>query len=875
MLNVLTMSSGLKIFKSKSQSSNVLTRTIMKPRIILASFGLLVWIAATTFSQTTLYYENFNSSTTSLPAGWSATAGTSTWAASTSSASSGYTGASGSTNIVATNNAALATLSLTYANNLSTVGYTNITVLWGGRRTSTFTNSVTFEWSTDGTTWNAVAYTEVANNGTWALVNGGTRISLPAGAEGASNLRFRWTYTQLNNAGNYRIDDFSVQGTAPLSDGDGTATITNAIGSGVLNNSDVFPRNSPGQSVKIALTGTSTGTLAKASVTIPSTWTWTGNAADVSPSIDDSASLTNETISGDGSSGNPWVIQYDGSITNSQIARITISNLSTPNPTDVTNDGNYFFVVKTAKTAGTLTSIVTSPKCYVVVPIANIRDVDGNGIPNDLNKTVAVQGVATIASGVLSTTTLQVFLQDGTGGVNIFRSGTPPTVTAGNEYIVKGTVIQFNGLTEVNPNLVTDIIDLGASTQPAPQTKTIAQLLANAEQFEGSLVKINNATKVSGTWPTTNTFTNLTITDSGGTDTLVLRINSATGGSAEPTYPVNIVGIISQSDNSSPYTDSYQIFPRSAADIVPVTRMSSLNKTSINFGDVHFAEVKTDSIQIKNTGTATLNITNASSNDTLFFVAPSVANIAPSDSAMFYVVFVGLDTGAVAAKIVFTHNGASVKDTVNVSAVGKMGISSLDKSAITIGTIAVNTSKTDSVVMTNRGNDSLRVMGVVSSMPTVFSVSPMVTTLGVGSAQKFIITATLDSAKQRKATIYFVHDGKGLIDSVQVTLNSTTGVTSSRELPKSFELSQNYPNPFNPATTIEFALPQKEFVTLRVYNLLGQEVAMLLNGEMSAGRHSVRWDGTNGSGRAVPSGIYVYRLRAGEFDQTRRMVLLK
>ena len=76
------------------------------------------------------------------------------------------------------------------------------------------TTAVTLSWSTDGSTWNNVAYTEVTNNGTWALSNGGTRIPLPAGAAGVSNLRIRWTVTQVLGAGTYRIDDFDVQGTA-------------------------------------------------------------------------------------------------------------------------------------------------------------------------------------------------------------------------------------------------------------------------------------------------------------------------------------------------------------------------------------------------------------------------------------------------------------------------------------------------------------------------------------------------------------------------------------------------------------------------------------------------------------------------------------
>jgi len=87
---------------------------------------------------------------------------------------------------------------------------------------------------------------------------------------------------------------------------------------------------------------------------------------------------------------------------------------------------------------------------------------------------------------------------------------------------------------------------------------------------------------------------------------------------------------------------------------------------------------------------------------------------------------------------------------------------------------------------------------------------------------------------------------------------------------KGYQLAQNYPNPFNPATSIAFALAQPGEVKLQVFNALGQEVAMLVNGKMPAGQHNVVWDARN-----VPSGLYFYKLEAGAFNQTRKMVLMK
>ena len=101
---------------------------------------------------------------------------------------------------------------------------------------------------------------------------------------------------------------------------------------------------------------------------------------------------------------------------------------------------------------------------------------------------------------------------------------------------------------------------------------------------------------------------------------------------------------------------------------------------------------------------------------------------------------------------------------------------------------------------------------------------------------------------------------------------STTAVSpgANAEIPAKFSLAQNYPNPFNPATKIDFALPAASPVRLSVYNMLGQEVATLVNGTVTAGSHTVSFDGSR-----LASGIYFYRLVAGSYVSTMRMILVK
>lgn len=107
------------------------------------------------------------------------------------------------------------------------------------------------------------------------------------------------------------------------------------------------------------------------------------------------------------------------------------------------------------------------------------------------------------------------------------------------------------------------------------------------------------------------------------------------------------------------------------------------------------------------------------------------------------------------------------------------------------------------------------------------------------------------------------------------------GVDDDKDVPTSYALSQNYPNPFNPTTTIEVDLPQQSRVSLKVYNVIGQEVGILLSDVYPAGYHRVRWDARNASGAQLASGVYFYRLEASAtngsfvFAMVRKMVVLK
>jgi hypothetical protein len=94
-------------------------------------------------------------------------------------------------------------------------------------------------------------------------------------------------------------------------------------------------------------------------------------------------------------------------------------------------------------------------------------------------------------------------------------------------------------------------------------------------------------------------------------------------------------------------------------------------------------------------------------------------------------------------------------------------------------------------------------------------------------------------------------------------------------LPKEFSLSQNRPNPFNPSTVIDFALPTRSNVSINIFNVLGQKVRTLVDREFDAGYHKETWNGKTENGTSAASGIYFYKIDAGDYTDTKKMIMLK
>ena len=134
-----------------------------------------------------------------------------------------------------------------------------------------------------------------------------------------------------------------------------------------------------------------------------------------------------------------------------------------------------------------------------------------------------------------------------------------------------------------------------------------------------------------------------------------------------------------------------------------------------------------------------------------------------------------------------------------------------------------------------------------------------------------------DDASKLKTKIFVFENNKNIeITNTGNYKTETDGVTGNGEneittsLPTEFSLSQNYPNPFNPSTVINYELPSSNFVTLKIYDLVGKEVATLMNEKLDAGRYTATFNGSN-----LASGMYFYKISAGNFTFVKKMVLIK
>lgn len=417
--------------------------------------------------------------------------------------------------------------------------------LAGGVAGAQFTNTTSKKLIASGTSGTGRAV--IANNTTSAFADFD-------GIDATGNLALTAADFGLGHSAGNLAYIRSLRGITSV-DGTGLAAITNATPASIYAGKNTFSRNQPAQTVALTLTGNVSGTpLTSVKVVVP--------AAFGAP-VAGSATLS-------GAAAGAGIVDVTGqeitvtgvAVTPTETLTISIAGLTSPNPVAVTDDGSYPFLVSTAGDAGVLTAIPAQPTAVVTIPVANLRDVDADGVSPDNGKTVAVEVVCTEANFNAAGST-SAYGQDGNFGINIFYAAGDLGLTRGVRYAITGAIAQFNGLTEIIPASISAVTSIGPETEPSPLVISVPDLLANAEAYEGRLVKVTGLSYSSGTWALASSVT--------ATDALLnaldIRIQAGSDATTAPGWPANITGVFGQFDNSAPRTGGYQLMPRDAADI--------------------------------------------------------------------------------------------------------------------------------------------------------------------------------------------------------------------------------------------------------------------------------------------------------------------
>lgn len=252
---------------------------------------------------------------------------------------------------------------------------------------------------------------------------------------------------------------------------------------------------------------------------------------------------------------------------------LTLSNTYTAN-TNATGDlavidnGNGTFKVFMLVSNNGIACFKTN-----MMTIAQARiDANGDLKPDRYTDTVTVKGIVT--SPNYQTSNRSYYIQDATGGICTFKNTLlSPALDLGDSVIVTGKIDHYNGLTEIALLTDSSLVVLGKNAAvPNPVVLTAAEFKANAEKYEGSLIRVTNLSKASGTWPAAGSSATLKVFNQA--DTLDLRIDSDTDvdGSTEPTWPKDIIGVLTQFSSTGTVNNGYQLQPRYAqTDFLPPT----------------------------------------------------------------------------------------------------------------------------------------------------------------------------------------------------------------------------------------------------------------------------------------------------------------
>jgi hypothetical protein len=297
----------------------------------------------------------------------------------------------------------------------------------------------------------------------------------------------------------------------------------------------------------------------------------------------------------------------------------------------------------------------------------------------------------------------------------------------------------------------------------------------------------------------------------------------------------------------------------------------------VSFRPVYLGEYTDTTFSITNTGADPVIITNIVSTNPAFSFISRKDTIAAGARVHDTIRFTPINGELNYGYIIIYSNALSSPDIIWINGTGlrKIGVS---PKSIAYDSVNLGGFKDSTFTITNTGKDTLKdkliIAGIFSTNPAFSIVSTHHDTLIMGQRGRDTIRVRFTPNVDGLDSGYIIIQSNvlGSPDSIKVTGfgKGSTDVADKSMRPFRFTLGQNFPNPFNPSTTIEFSIPQSGYVSLKVLNILGQEVATLVSEYQSAGRYSHVW---NADG--FPSGTYFYRLQTGTSIEIKKLTLIK
>lgn len=294
----------------------------------------------------------------------------------------------------------------------------------------------------------------------------------------------------------------------------------------------------------------------------------------------------------------------------------------------------------------------------------------------------------------------------------------------------------------------------------------------------------------------------------------------------------------------------------------------------INFENTLIYDTSQITMLIENDGYGDLVITNISTGDTNSGYTVSVNSliIHPQEDEGLVIYFSPDTAGFYNSELEFTTNDTSYATfSIDIQGLGLSPVREifLSTDSIDFGEVGIGDSAVSTLLIYNMGNTGLEIDEISTDAPFYIDISD----------------GSVEAAQQLDVEVRFVPQLIGVYPDTLIIISNDSDeeevmvelfgtavelAVDDRFIPTKFSLSQNYPNPFNPVTTILYQLPKSEFVNISIYNVVGQLVETLVNGHKDTGFHSVIWNAND-----IGSGLYFYRIEAGEYTETKKCIILK